>query len=79
MEATDPLPTASYDFDEPEHDHYDQEEEDFPDPVDFAKIDEATIDRIIRKRSSSRTKETTIIFKPDHQGQMKMEMYKQTR
>ena len=69
------MPPSEDTFDESEN----YQESDFPDPVDFSKIDEATIDRIIRKRTSPRSKETTIIFKPDHQGQMKMEVYKQTR
>ncbi len=51
----------------------------FPNPVDYNKIDIERIDRVLRKKPSDNERETSIIYKPDQFGQMKMEVYKQTR
>jgi hypothetical protein len=55
------------------------DEDGFPEPVDFARINEDTIERVIRNWPEPGRKETRIIFKPDHQGRIKMEYYNQIR
>lgn len=49
----------------------------FPDPIDFSKLDDSTVERVIRRRISDTERHTFIAFKPDENGRLKLETYKQ--
>ena len=51
----------------------------FPDPFDYGSMDETKIDRIVRNRIGLNIMETTIFYKSDEFGQVRMEKYTQTK
>lgn len=50
----------------------------YPDPVDYRTLDKDQVDRILKQQINKVTLQTSIVYKPDKFGRIRMEKFTQT-